>query len=308
MVSLKSIGGIVLGAYVLLNSNVALSKDITEVTHDIKQCYDNEPFGLTKNTKEKKKDRCAKAVIEDFADKEGNKDGFATPDEIKTVLSKLGSILKEDLKEKVKRLYPAYFKNKTEEKDKEINPDVSPLPPATSDVKITVEYISRSEPGYAKLIIKLGNERFEFLDSENDELFNRDDDCISKDDLKVCGKNLENVVALVDGEKTTHEDYFKEAKKKIVKAFADYLLNAIDDGASYYPRGKEGYERIDFSDNKYHFIVMDYGSDGITDTFYVQEKGKEYILKINKDDSEGMKKIIGGLLHTAKSKSKKQAL
>src|SRR3989344_6753825 len=102
MVSLKAIGGIVLGAYVLLNSNVALSKYITEVTHDIKQCYDNEPFGLTKNTKEKKKDRCAKAVIEDFADKEGNKDGFATPDEIKPVVLRLEGILVDNLKNKLR--------------------------------------------------------------------------------------------------------------------------------------------------------------------------------------------------------------
>ena len=52
---------------------------------------------------------------------------------------------------------------------------------------------------------------------------------------------------------------------------------------------------------------MDYGNDGVTDTFYVQEKGSKngYILKINKDDSEAMKQIIGGLLPNAKVKAKK---
>src|SRR3989344_1555303 len=112
MVSLKYLGGIVLGAYVLLNSNAALSKDITDVTSGIKQCYDGPVKGWTENTKNKNRDRCAKAVIADYADKEGNKDGFATPDEIKPVVLRLEKILIDDLKNKVRKLYPMDLERK----------------------------------------------------------------------------------------------------------------------------------------------------------------------------------------------------
>jgi len=303
MVSLKSIGGIVLGAYVLLNSNAAFSKDITEVTSGIKQCYDNEPFGLTKNTREKKKDRCAKAVIENFADKEGNKDGFATPDEIKPVVLRLERILVDNLKNKLGKLYPNERKIDVTES---LATEEKRLP-ADKSLEIILEYISTNkEPAYAKLSIVYDGKEFTFLDAENDGKFVGEYDCITDNEIKICGDNLKNTIALVDGKETTNEDYFKEAKKRIVKAFADYLLNAVDSSASYYPK-KEGVERLDFSDNKYHFIVMDYGNDGITDTFYVQKKGSKngYILKINKDDSEDMKQIIGGLLPSAKVKAKK---
>jgi len=317
MVSLKGIGGIVLGAYVLLNPNVALSDDINDLAHKIKKCYENEPNAKNLAQKNIKQRGCARRVIQAYADNDdkiGDKNGIVTYSEIHLVLSNLKDLFETNpkLEENVKTLYPNHFKENGEFKgdNDDIKPviteleiEIEPLPPATSEVKFNVEYESGSKG--AKLIID-GDEKFEFLDAGNDEKFDRDDDCISKDDLKVCGKNLENVIALVGGEETTHEDYFKEVKNMIVKAFADYLLDVIDDKAIYFPKNESrDYESLHFEYGKYYFIVEDHGDDGITDTFYVKEIGQEFFIRITNDDSKGMEKIIGGLLPNAKAKAKK---
>lgn len=307
MVSLKTIGGIALGAYILLNPGAAHSKDITDVTQEIKQCYSKKYFDLQKNIRDRKKDDCARVQIEFYADKNGNNDGFTTPDEIKPVVLKLEKILVDDLKSKVRKLYPLDLEKKIDAPEPLVTEEKRlPTDKESIDKKIVIEYRSTAkDPAYAKLSISYDGRNFTFLDVENDGKFNNEYDCITDNEIKICGDNLKDTIALVDGKETTNDAYFKEAKNRIVKAFADYLLNAVNNSASYYPV-KDGFE-LYFGDNKYHFIVTDHGNDGVTDTFHVREIGSKdgYILKIDEDDSEAMKQIIDGLLPNAKVKAKK---
>lgn len=318
MAGLKYLCALALGGYFLFNPDIAHSKDITDVTKGIKECYDKAYVFSTKNVKKRKRDECAFSVVADYAASDfGDKDGNATPDEIRDAVLRVKKVLAEDLES---RLNDNDMINQMEKAGKVekhvVKKDATPV--AFSDFKIEngeikivngnykLKYGKETQKGvsYSVLIIEGADKRFRFHDRGNDERFDTNKDCIGDTAKEFCGEGiLKEMVGYVDGQEITGGEYFLEVKKRIVGAYAQYLLKSFDGTGQYHVNAEE--RNFTYSDGVFGFFVADTNKDGFTDTFVVKKgsiAGREFIIQVDNDDT--LRTIIGGMFDTLANKAK----